>query len=163
MKPMRIATIASVLLLTSRTIGQEVEPRGSADLNSVTVRPVLVETRGSHRIEYWSGSCQVSRATDAAPAGVELKLPGAGARAEWTPLQFHVAAKGDGFIELGPERSGPLTFRWRLVQKTPALVERTLQVHSESPQQFTVAFPLDLSLTGEMASFSGTGHEPRAV
>ncbi len=151
MKPMRIATVASVLLLTSRTIGQEVEPRGSADLNSVTVRPVLVETRGSHRIEYWSGSCQVSRATDAAPAGVELMLPGA----EWTPLQFRVAAKGDGFVELGPERSGSLTFRWRLVQKTPSLVERTLQVHSESPQQFTVAFPLDLSLTGEMASFSG--------
>ncbi len=151
MNPMRIATIASVLLLTSRTIGQEVEPRGSAVLNSVTVRPVLVETGGSHRIEYWSGSCQVSRATDAAPAGVELKLPGA----EWTPLHFRLAAKGKCFIELGPERSGPLTFRWRLVQKTPALVERTLQVHSESPQQFTVAFPLDLSLTGEMASFSG--------
>jgi hypothetical protein len=54
MNALRIATIASVLLLTSRAMGQEVEPRGSADLNSVTVRPVLVETSGRTGLHWMS-------------------------------------------------------------------------------------------------------------
>jgi len=58
-------------------------------------------------------------------------------------------------VELGPARLGPLTLRWRLVQRTPSLVERTLEVRAEAAQRFTVAFPLEVVVEGEYASFSG--------
>ena len=146
-----IQKLVTTLLLVPFAIAAEVRPAQPADPEPVTVRPVLVETNGGQRIEYLSGSLQVGRSTDAAPAGVELKLPGA----EWAPVQFQVTTERDGGIELGPEKIGPLTFRWRLVQKTPSLVERTLQVSADAAQRFTVAFPLDVAVTGEMASFSG--------
>jgi len=118
---------------------------------TVEIRPFLLDTKDGQRVEYRSKDLLVGRSTDAAPAGVELKLPGS----EWTAVRFQARTERDGIIELGPEKVGALTFRWRLVQKTPSLVERTLEVVSDAAQQFTVAFPLDLAVTGEFASFSG--------
>jgi hypothetical protein len=145
------AAVVMILLLTAHASAQEVGASPSTDPPVATVRPVLAETNGQCRIEYWSGSVLLGCSTESAPAGVELRLPGA----EWTPMRFPVATQGHGIIEMGPEKIGPLTFRWRLVQKTPSLVERTLQVTADAPQQFTLAFPLDLSVSGDMASFSG--------
>lgn len=115
------------------------------------LRARLGESNGVSRIEYWSGSTLLGRSTEAAPAGVELRLGDAQPR----PVEFRTSRQKDGEIELGPAKAGPLTLRMRLVQKTPCLVERVLEVKAEAPQRFTVTFPLNVTLEGEFASFSG--------
>ncbi|MBM3824920.1 MAG: hypothetical protein FJ404_18900 [Verrucomicrobia bacterium] len=117
----------------------------------VEIRPLVSEREGIQRIEYRSGENLVGRSTEDAPAGVELKFPGA----DWKPVRFHAKTEREGVIELGPEKVGALTLRWRLVQKTPSLVERTLEVTAGEALQFTAAFPLDLAIESEASSFSG--------
>ena len=84
------------------------------------------------------------RSTDAAPAGVQLLLPGAEAK----PVVFRTKTEREGVIELGPTRIGALTLRLRLVQKTPSLVERTLEVRADAAQRFSVWFPARRCLGG---------------
>ncbi len=117
----------------------------------VEIRPALIEKGDSLGIEYRSGSELVGRSTDAAPAGVELLLPGASA----TPVAFQTKTAREGVIELGPAKVGTLRLRWRITQKTPSLVERTLEVTAEASQRFAVTFPLDVVWDGEFASFTG--------
>lgn len=115
------------------------------------VRPVCVERDGIQRIEYHSGETLIARSADTAPAGVELRFPGA----DWTPVSFRSKTEHDGVIEMGPEKICALTLRWRLVQKTPSLVERTLEVTADAAQQFTAAFPLDLAIESAVSSNPG--------
>jgi hypothetical protein len=115
------------------------------------LRAKLGESNGVSRVEYWSGSTVVGRSTEASPAGVELRLPDT----QTVPVQFRTSKRHDNEIELGPARVGTLTLRLRLVQKTPCLMERVLEVKAEAPQRFAVTFPLDVTLEGEFASFSG--------
>ena len=117
----------------------------------VEIRPVVLEQDGGQHVEYWSGNLRVGRSTETAPAGVQLKLPGA----EWAPVRFRPQAELDGAVELGRAKVGALTLRWQLMQKTPSLVQRTLEVRADSAQQFSVAFPFDAAMEGEHASFSG--------
>ena len=123
----------------------------TASAEVVDVRPVLTEKGDSLGVEYRSGTELVGRSTDAAPAGVELLLPDAGA----APVPFQTKTEREGIIELGPARVGTLTLRWRITQKSPSLVERTLEVTAETAQRFAVTFPLDVVLDGEFASFTG--------
>jgi len=147
--------VASILFVTPATRADVVE-----------IRPVVVRegdpASSAIGIEYRSGDTLIARSTPAAPAGVALKLPGG----EWQPVSFHTQAEQGKAIVLGPEKVGPLTFRWSLEQKTPSLVERVLEVTADAKpsgedaattqsQQFTVAFPLDLAIDGSQASFSG--------
>lgn len=122
---------------------------GAADIG---IRPVVTETDGVVSIEYRSGDTRVWRSTAAAPAGVELLLPGTNAR----PVEFRVKTGREGIIELGPAKVGALTLRMRLEQRTPSLVQRTLEVRADVAQQFSVSFPLEAALDGEFASFSGS-------
>lgn len=117
----------------------------------IELRPALIEKNGVLGIGYRAGETPVTRFTDAAPAGVELKLPGAA----WVPVQFRTKTERDGVIELGPEKIGALTLRWRIAQKTPSLVERTLEVTADAAQRFSASFPLETAQDGEFASFSG--------
>jgi len=137
--------VASILFVT---------PATQADV--VEIRPVVVRAGDpvgkDVGIEYRSGDTLVARSAPTAPAGVALKLPGG----EWQPVSFHTQAEQGKAIVLGPEKVGPLTLRWSLEQKTPSLVERTLEVTAEKAQQFTVAFPLDLAVGGDLGSFSGS-------
>ena len=125
----------------------------------VEIRPALVEADGGIGIEYRSAGMLVGRATESAPAGVEILLPGGRS----APVQFRTKNLRRGVIELGPAKVGALTLRLRLVQKTPSLVERTLEVRAESAQRFAVTLPLNLAIEGEFASFSGPekAHQPR--
>ncbi len=116
----------------------------------VEIRPVVLEKDGGQRVEYWSGNLRVGRSTEAAPAGVQLRLPGA----EWAPVRFQERTERDGTVELGPTKVGALALRWQLVQKTPSLVQRTLEVHADAAQQFAIAFPFDSAVEGEYASFA---------
>ena len=117
----------------------------------VEIRPVVLEKDGGQRVEYWSGNLRVGRSTEAAPAGVQLRLPGA----EWAPVRFQERTEREGTVELGPTKVGALALRWQLVQKTPSLVQRTLEVHADATQQFATTFPFDVAMEGEYASFSG--------
>ena len=123
----------------------------AAHAETVDIRPVVGAKDGIQWIDYQCGETRVAQADAAAPAGVRLKLPGA----PWAPVRFHAKTSREGVIELGPETTGALTLRWRLTQKTPSLVERTLEVRADAAQQFTVAFPLDTVIDGEFATFSG--------
>ncbi len=82
---------------------------------------------------------------------MELRLP----EAKAVPVQFRTSNHHDHEIELGPAKVGALTLRLRLVQKTPSLVERVLEVGADAPQRFAITFPLDVTVEGEFASFSG--------
>jgi hypothetical protein len=141
------AAVLGVVLLAS------LSAPAPARAEPVEIRPILGVANGLARIEYRSGDLLVGQPADSAPCGVELRLPGA----DWIPVPFRALGGRDGDLELGPARIGSLTLRWRLVRKTPALVERTLEVRADTDARFAVAFPLDLapSLDGEFASFSG--------
>jgi hypothetical protein len=116
----------------------------------VPIQAALAERGGIQHIEYRSGETVIAHSTDDAPAGIQLKLPGT----KWLPVHFHAKTERADMVELGPEKMGPLTLRLKLVQKTPSLVERTLEVTADAAQQFTAAFPLDLAVDGDFASFS---------
>ena len=117
----------------------------------VGLRPALVTRAGHMGVEYRSGDLLVGRSTEVAPAGVELWLPGAAP----VPVKFRTKAKQNGVLVLGPVNLGALTLRWRITQKNPSLIERSLEVTAVTPQRFTVLFPLELAQPGEFASFSG--------
>jgi len=123
----------------------------AAHAEVVELRTALVEKSGGIGVEYFSGDKLVGRSTPAAPAGVEILLPGAKA----TPVEFRSKTARNGVIELGPAQQGALTLRLRLEQKTPSLVERTLEVTAKVAQRFSLTFPFDAALDGEFASFSG--------
>jgi TolB protein len=122
-----------------------------ARAQDVQLRPVVLDQGGGQRIEYWSGGKLAGRSTDESPAGVQLRLRGG----EWTPVRFQAKTERDGVFELGPTKIGALTLRWRLAQKTPSLIERTLEVRADAARQFAVSFPIDAAVEGEFASFSG--------
>jgi len=124
----------------------------SARGDVVGIRPVLIAQDGIPRLEYRGGDQTVGRSTEAAPVGVELKLPGE----KWVPLRFRSGIDRGGTLEFGPEKVGGLTFRWSLVQRTPSLVERTLEIHADTAQSFTVAFPFEVDIDGDYASFTGS-------
>jgi hypothetical protein len=88
---------------------------------------------------------------DAAPAGVQRRLPDA----EAAPVEFRMHREVDGSVELGPVTLGTLTFRLRITQKNPTLIERTLEVTAAAEQRFALKFPLELAIDGEFAAFSG--------
>jgi hypothetical protein len=144
--------VASILFFTPAVRAEVVE-----------IRPVVVregdQVKGGVGIEYRSGDTLVGRSTPAAPAGVAIKLPGG----EWQPVSFHTQAEQGKAIVLGAEKVGPLTLRWSLEQKTPSLVERVLEVTADAAppadgtatHRFAVAFPVDLAIDGQQASFSG--------
>ena len=49
----------------------------SSQAEVVEVRPQFIKINGLVGVEYWSGKTLVGKSSDAAPAGVELLLPGA--------------------------------------------------------------------------------------
>ncbi len=120
-------------------------------LRALELRPHVIETNGVIAVEYRSGDAVVGRAAASAPAGVELRVPGTNS----VPVLFNSKTFQNGAMELGPVRVGALVLRFRLVQKTSALVERVLEVSAESAQRFAVTFPLDVVPEGEFASFTG--------
>ncbi len=126
-------------------------PPVAARAEVVELRPVLVEKDGVAGVEYWSGKTRVGRFTERAPAGVELMRPGA----EAVPVAFRGKSERDGVLVLGPTKVGALTLTWRITRKNPSLVERTLSVKADAPQQFSLVFPLEPEPGGEFASFSG--------
>jgi len=52
----------------------------AAHAEIIDLRPALVEKDGSISVEYHSGGTLAARSTEAAPAGVQLLLPGAEAK-----------------------------------------------------------------------------------
>jgi hypothetical protein len=117
----------------------------------IELRAVAAQTNGVATIEYRSGNTLVWRSSASAPAGVELRLPETGT----VPVRFGAGAVRDRVIEFGPAKAGALSLRLKLEQKTPALVQRTLEVRADAAQRFALSFPLEAALDGEFASFSG--------
>ena len=126
----------------------------AAAADPATVRAVVVAAAGDAPagIEYRGELAPISRVVPAAPFGVELKLPGG----DWQPVRFAApATAADGTIDCGPATEGPLTLRLKINQKSPALVERSLNVTATAAARFALRFPLDLVGEGQYASFTG--------
>ncbi len=121
----------------------------------VELRPGLTTEKGVVQVEYRSGGVPVWRAEKSAPAGVEWLAPGVPV----APVEFRDFKESGTVIELGPVQQGAFTLRLRLTQKTPSLVERTLEVQARDAGQFAVAFPLTAAREGEYASFTGPARE----
>ncbi len=138
-----------VLLGVSLLVGVAHHAAGAAA--GVEVHAVLGETNGVVTVGYRSGDVEMARSTSAAPAGVVLRRPGVSA----VPVEFRTQSKQGAVTELGPTTVGTLTLRWRLEQKSPSVVERTLEVTADVAQQFAVTFPLEVVADGEFASFTG--------
>ncbi len=126
-------------------------PSCAARAGVVEVRPVSVEREGVVGVEYWSRDARIARMSDAAPAGVELLLPGA----KTVPVKFRQKTESNGVLDLGPVKIGALTLTWRITRKNPSLVERTLSVAADAACRFSMVFPLEIEPAGEFASFSG--------
>jgi TolB protein len=124
-------------------------------LRGLAVEPelhvVATVTNGEVSIAYLSGDKPVWTSPMGASAGVELYFPDNPA----VPVRFSTRNQRGGVLDLGVFKVGPLTLHWTLTQKTPALIERTLEVTAEKAQRFRVVFPLEASLDGEFASFTG--------
>jgi hypothetical protein len=123
----------------------------AAQAEIAEIRPALIKKDGVIRVEYRSAGTLIGRASEAAPAGVEILLPGT----KSVPVRFHDKKVRRGVIELGPAQLDALTLRLKITQTTPSLIERTLEVHADQAQRFAVTFPLELAIEGEFASFSG--------
>ena len=117
----------------------------------VELRAVGVLTNGSVRIEYFSQGERIWDSGSGASSGVELRLPGA----QPSAVEFQNSHRLHRTFELGPASQSGLTFRWRITQKNPSLIERTLEVTAASAQKFSISFPLETALRGQWASFSG--------
>ena len=117
----------------------------------VPLLPIAGESNGNVTIEYRSGDALIFNSSPSVPVGVELRRPGLAL----APVLFSTKRLTGDVIELGPTKMGSLSFRFRIVRKTPSLVERTLEVTAESAQQFALSFPLETAVAGEFASFSG--------
>lgn len=139
----RLLPLGAILYLTFTCTASRAEV--------VELRPVLIDKGDIVGVEYRSGKALVGRSTDAAPAGVELLLPGR----QTVPVQFRTKTEHGGVIDLGPVKIGALTLRWRITQKNPSLIERTLEVTADAAQRFSVTFPFDTAQEGEFAAFSG--------
>jgi hypothetical protein len=122
----------------------------AAQADTVDIRARLFDAGDNQRVEYYSGD-QVVGLSDAAPMGVEIFFPGY----EWVGIVFHEGSQSDGVIEFAPKKMGPVTMWWRIEQKTPSLVERTLEVTADADTRFTLQFPLDIPEVDSFASFSG--------
>lgn len=117
----------------------------------MSLLPVVGETNGHVTIEYRSGDALIFSSSPSAPAGVELLRPGVPS----APVLFPTKRLRGDVIEFDPTRMDALTFHFRIVRKTPSLVERTLEVTADSAQQFAVTFPLEAAVEGEFTSFTG--------
>lgn len=117
----------------------------------MSLLPVVGETNGHVTIEYRSGDALIFNSSPSAPAGVELLRPGVPS----APVLFPTKRLRGDVIEFDPTRMDALTFHFRIVRKTPSLVERTLEVTADSAQQFAVTFPLEAAVEGEFTSFTG--------
>jgi len=123
---------------------------------SLEVRPVRVSREGLNGIEYRSGDQTIGGWHAGAPVGVRLKFPGR----DWEPVRFGAVSGDERHLDLGPERMGDLSVRWRLERRTPSLVERTLEVTAHSTQKVGIGFPIAFEFAGEYASFSGVLTNP---
>ncbi|HZZ44514.1 MAG TPA: hypothetical protein VFE58_16380 [Tepidisphaeraceae bacterium] len=112
---------------------------------------VVSEKDGIVHVQYASAGSVVGVSTDSAPAGVEILLP----KGNPAPVRFDKTTDHGSVIELGPTKIGSLTVRLRITQRTPSLIERTLEVTAEKAQRCTFIFPLQTTLKGQFASFSG--------
>lgn len=113
---------------------------------------VLTEESGTVGVQYWVGSRPVARSTMDSPAGVDLQMNGGDRK----PLRFSIRKESEGRIELGPERAGGMKFRWTLIQRSPDLIERTLEVTAEEAARFSVSFSISPAIGGDYCSFSGS-------
>ena len=139
--------VGTVLLLTLS--------RFAAPAAEVGMQPAAVVRNDVVTLEYRSGNALVWTAGTNAPAGLELRRPGQPP----APVRFRKAdlraAESGRRLTLGPIQTGGLTVEFRLEQKAPGLVERTLIATAQQPQRFAITFPLEAAVEGEFASFSG--------
>jgi len=122
-----------------------------AHSNPVKISAAINDQTNGARIEYRSGDTLVASSDDSAPPGVELQIQGKLA----VPVLFHKWIKRGDVLDFSPVKIGSLTFHWRIKQKNPSLIERTLEVTADARQKFAVTFPLQMRVDGEFESFTG--------
>ena len=124
----------------------------------VEVRPRLVRSNDVYGVEYWSGPQLVGLAPLAAPAGVELRLPGE----PFKRVEFRAKKERGNKLELGPANIGSLSLRLRIERVNPSLIKRTLTVTATKPQQFAASFDFFPAPDGgSFATFTGAETNPK--
>jgi hypothetical protein len=153
-----VAAFLSLSLLPLINAGAAAMPSRTAAGERVELRPLCVRSNGVCGVEYWSGAQLVGAASGAAPAGIELRLPGQA----WQPVEFH-SLKGRGNrVELGPATVGSLRLGLRIERLNPGLVRRTLTVTAAKAQRFAVSFDFFPALEGgSFATFTGPEAESK--
>src|SRR5437867_4902501 len=119
----------------------------------VELRPRILETNDEVAVEFWSGTECIGLASEVAPAGVLIRLPGG----EFRPVRFKQKRGGGDRIVLGPAQVGGLALELHIERLNPSLIERRLEVTALAPQQFAVSFDFFPSgAGGRFAAFSGS-------
>ena len=124
----------------------------------IELRPRWVESNGVFGVEYWAGEQLVGSAPAAAPAGVQLRLPGEPFR----PVEFRAKREQAGKFELGPAQVGGLSVRLTIQRLGPSLIKRTLTLTARNQQQFAASFDFfPAPAGGSFATFSGLEPAPK--
>jgi len=121
---------------------------GPAEVPLVDLRPVAVD--GSRRIEFVSGNETIGTTTDDAPLGILVRTP------DSPPIGLiPESLKREGNTwNYSPVRLGPLVFTVSLIQITPSLIERRVEVLANEPAQFSLDFNFSPKIAGDYSSFS---------
>jgi hypothetical protein len=117
----------------------------------VELRPRVFKTNDTFTVEFWSDKERVGLAPATAPAGLQIRLPGA----PFKPVEFARKSEAGDRILLGPTTLSNLVIKLEFKRLNPSLIERALEVSVTAPQQFAASF--DFFPAGEggtLATFS---------
>jgi len=114
------------------------------------LHPVILQQDGALAVEFWSGQGRVGLASEDAPAGLAIRLPGE----EPQPVRFERQSGAGKEIVLGPTELGGLSIRLLLEKIGPALVRRRLEVTASRPQKFSASLLFSPAREGQYYSFS---------
>jgi hypothetical protein len=119
--------------------------------------PRFQQTDGVWNVDFVQGEHPVSVVDPAAPAGVEVRLPG---NAGFSPVAFRGRSDVGAGVVLGPAEVGGLTLSLELEPLGPELVRRTLVVTARAEARFTARWSLMAAGEGTCATFSREESQP---
>jgi len=143
MKFVSITLVLSIIVWGSRSLEAEEFRTPNLDVR-------FAEEGGVRRIEYYSGDERIAAATNERPLGIGVRFPDS----ESTAFPAEHVAQDRNSWEFAPTIRNGLRFTASLVRRTPALIERRVEVRAERDGEFSVDFDFTPTIDGEYGSFA---------
>ena len=138
----RVLILLAILALSQAVLNGE-------EVNGPAFEIKLTEEQGVQRVEYYSGSERIAAAPASSPLGIRLKFPDAAP----VTIPAKLISADHSEWRFAPFQHGGLTFTVTFVRRTPALIERKVDVKADQDGQFTIDFDFTPTVEGEYGSF----------